>query len=186
MIEPEYSHPDVDEWKPFNYIRSASPRVGMQFYGYDYQFARLWNAPGKYLPMLSRVRCCLSPDFSIYTNVPDVLGMYNHYRKHWLAAYWQQNGIQVFPTICWGDEKTFDWCFLGEPHHSVVSVSSVGTQKSKESKEMFMYGYDAMLERLQPSHILFFGNVPKEARGSIVNIPAYWETVQERGKRNAS
>lgn len=119
-----------------------------------------------------------------YADVPQALGIYNHYRKHWLGAFWQLNGINVIPTICWGDESTFDWCFDGEPQNAIVSVSSVGTQRGQGAKAAFMHGYDAMLERLNPSGIIFFGNVPAEARGNIIHVDTFYKRFeQRRGER---
>lgn len=65
------------------------------------------------------------------------------------------HGINVIPTICWSDRKSFEWCFDGEPTHGVVAVSSVGTQNSEEGKQRFLDGYFDMVERLQPAQIIF-------------------------------
>ncbi len=176
------SLPDVEVWLPLNYMGQFSPRVACQLYGYDYQLARLWNDPERYIPILARAACTLAPDFSLYSDTPTALQLYNHYKKHFLAALWQRHGLTVYPTICWADEKSFAWCFDGEPTRSVVSVSSVGTQRSGDTRSAFMKGYDAMLERLEPSAVLFFGGIPKEARGNIVPVAAYQEQVRGRVK----
>lgn len=173
--------PDVTGWIPFNFLKSGTYEgVGVHMFVDDYQIARLWNRPTQYIDMLKRAKCVLSPDFSIYTDTPQALNIYNHYRKHWIAAYWQRNNITVIPTICWGDEDSFEWCFDGEPVGAVVAVSSVGTQKRTEEKAAFLRGYDAMLERLKPSAVLFYGTVPDEARGDIVHIPPYYAEIKQR------
>ena len=68
----------------------------------------------------------------------------------------------MIPTVCWSDEKTFEWCFDGEPVGSTVAVSSVGTQNSKTAKAAFLAGYEAMCDRLRSEAILLYGNVPEE------------------------
>lgn len=165
----------------FNYAKTyKTPKdKAVHFFLDDYQFARLWNKPNDYINILSQFSCVLSPDFSLYADFPVAMQIYNHYRKHWLAAYWQSLGIKVIPTICWSGEKSFDWCFDGEPVGTTVAVSSVGTQNSQASKATFMLGYDAMLERLQPEKIIFYGNVPNECRGDIVRIKAFTDKFKE-------
>lgn len=180
-ILPEHL-PTLDRWIPFNYFMSAcvDEQTGVHTFVDDYQIERLWNAPQRYLERLKKAGCVCSPDFSMFTDTPVVLNLYNHYKKHWLAAYWQLSGIKVVPTICWGDARTFEWCFDGEPSNAPVAVSSVGTQQSEEKRAAFMLGYDAMLERLNPSAVLFWGNVPKEARGNIIPVETFSKALKRR------
>ena len=62
----------------------------------------------------------------------------------------------------------------GEPINSVVSVSSVGTQKNKESKKLFLQGYEEMMIRLEPSLVIFYGIVPEECEGNIIKIQPFY------------
>lgn len=168
-----------EAWMPFNYAKSSiSDRVALHMFLDDYQIARLWNNPQQYVALLSKAAAVCSPDFSLYTDVPEIVNLYNHYKKHWLAAWWQIMGLSVIPTVCWAGEDSFKYCFDGEPLNSVVAVSSVGTQKN--AKSAFMRGYDAMLERLSPSAILFHGNIPAEARGNIIKIESFSEKLRKR------
>lgn len=161
----------------FNYAKSCKDPYdkGIHFFIDDYQFSRLWSNPDSYIGLLGKFKCVCTPDFSTYTDFPKVMQIYNHYRKHWLGAYWQQNGITVIPTISWSDIASFEWCFDGEPKGSTVAISSVGTQLNKESRKLFIDGYNEMLARLQPTLIYFYGNVPDECRGNIIRLAAYQE-----------
>ncbi|WP_456033853.1 DUF4417 domain-containing protein [Roseburia inulinivorans] len=140
---------------------------------------RVWTEPDRYISMLQRFKYVLTPDFSLYTDFPKPLQIYNHYRKHWIGAYWQMHGINVIPTICWSDQKSFEWCFDGEPTQSVVAVSSVGTQNNKEKKRCFLDGYHEMVERLQPTQIIFYGRVPDECKKNIIHIKQFSEKWHE-------
>ncbi len=166
----------------FNYARSCKNKAdkAVHFFLDDYQFTRLWNRPQEYINMLSQFSCVLSPDFSLYTDFPLAMQIYNHYRKHWLGAYWQSYGIKVIPTICWSDVRSFDWCFDGEPVGGTVAVSSVGTRNSKAAKAAFLLGYDEMLRRLSPSEIIFYGTVPTECRDNIVQVRAFQERFVDK------
>lgn len=172
------------EFIPFNYAASCKNREnkGIHFFIDDYQFIRLWNDPDRYMPMLQQFRHVLTPDFSLYTDFPKALQIWNHYRKHWIGAYMQMYGIDVIPTIAWSTTESFEWCFDGEPTNGIVAVSSVGIMNSRRKKELFMAGYNEMLSRLSPETILFYGMIPDECRGNIVKIKSFGEELTERKK----
>lgn len=144
----------------------------VHFYLDDYQFERVWNdAPG-YLPILARFKAVMAPDFSMYTDFPKAVQIFNHYRKMWCAAYWQENDIKVIPTICWSTPDSFDWCFDGIPKHSLVCISTVGGFGNHEdNKEAWLEGYEKCLEVLDPSEILLFGKqYPEVRRHDIMTV----------------
>lgn len=89
------------------------------------------------------------------------------------------HGIKVIPTISWSDESSFEWCFDGEPIGGTVAVSSVGTQKNKTAKELFLNGYNEMMKRLEPETVIFYGTIPKECYGNIVRVKAFQEKFKE-------
>ena len=68
---------------------------------------------------------------------------------------------------------SYDWCFDGEPEGGTVAISSVGCMNSIGKKRLFLSGYNAMVERLHPESIIFYGSVPEECTGSIVRIKAF-------------
>jgi hypothetical protein len=162
-------------WISFNYAKGCEEpeQHSVHFFVDDYQFNRVWTSPDVYVSMLGRFQAVCTPDFSTYTDFPKAIQIYNHYRKHWLGAYWQAHGIRVIPTISWSDHSSYDWCFDGEPTHGVVAVSSVGTQVNKDAGRLFRDGYDAMMERLQPSQIIMYGNIPNWCTGNIIPVRAF-------------
>lgn len=173
VIEPD--NPQVDNWISFNYAKGCEePEIhGIHFFIDDYQFVRVWKQPDTYLDMLRKFQAVCTPDFSTYTDFPKTIQLYNHYRKHWLGAYWQMNGIRVIPTISWADRDSYEWCFAGEPEGYTVVVSSVGTQGSQETRQLFLDGYREMMTRLQPQRIIMYGNVPDECQGNIIPVKAF-------------
>lgn len=170
------------EWIPFNCAKTAKLKdtIGIHCFVDDYQFLRLWNHPDRYLPLIEQFYCICSPDFSAYSDMPLAMQIYNHYRKHWLAAYWQLHGITVIPTISWSTPNSYDWCFDGEPENSIVAVSSVGTQKSKESKSLFLQGYEEMIKRLNPTEVVFYGNVPEECDWNVRRVEPFYKSIRQR------
>lgn len=143
----------------------------------DYQFQREWSRPKLYAEMLARFDYVTSPDFSTYSDFPMALQIWNHYRKHWLGAYFQAHGVRVIPTISWSTPESFKWCFDGEPKGSTVAVSSVGCRGNLNA---FLLGYDTMLDRLAPKLVLFHGDPPEGVKGNIVRIPAFQDKWKRR------
>ena len=121
----------------------------------------------------------MSPDFSTYTDFPKAIQIYNHYRKHWVGAYLQENGVNVIPTISCSTPDSFEWCFDGEPKGGVVAVSSVGAANSRMKKVLFIAGYNEMMARLQPETILFYGKVPEGCRGNIVQMQPFHKRFEK-------
>ncbi len=180
-IEPVTAYP-TGEFIPMNYANTAKDPVDKIIHCFvdDYQFVRYWNQPDRYIPTLQKFKAVCSPDFSTYTDMPLAMQIYNHYRKHWLAAYWQMHGMTVYPTISWSTPDSYDWCFDGEPVGGIVAVSSVGTQNSKESKRLFLFGYEEMMKRLSPSWVIFYGNIPEECDWNVIRVKPHQDMVKER------
>lgn len=175
------------EFIPANYAMGAKDPASKIVHCFvdDYQFVRYWNTPDKYLRILSRFAAVCAPDFSTYTDMPLAMQIYNHYRKHWLGAYWQAHGLTVYPTISWSDESSYDWCFDGEPVGGVVAVSSVGTQRDKESSRLFLRGYEEMMKRLIPEWVIFYGKVPEECDWNVIRVSPHYDDIVKRRKSHA-
>lgn len=143
---------------------------GVHFFLDDYQFQRVWEQPDKYLDVLARFDCVCAPDFSLYADYPLAVQIYNHYRKMWLSAYYQEHDINVIPTACWSDDLSYDFCFDGMPINSIIAISSTGTMQGKYQSELFEQGFYEMLDRLTPTEIIFFGKEPECVKNCEVPI----------------
>lgn len=160
---------EVDD--PQNYIA--------HFFYDDYKFMSAWREPDKYLERLRKFKAVIAPDFSSYTDFPIVLQILGAYRRNWCGAYWQEQGIDVIPDVQWGDEETYKWCFEGIPKKSTVAVSSLGVlAKGKYEglgRDLFRKGWDQMMERLEPTTILLYGDMIDGCEGNIIRCPSYYE-----------
>lgn len=176
QIQGMYDIEDIEKFIGFNYAMQEKHPEGkaVHFFLDDYQFNRIWNTPDKYISVLKRFKYVLSPDFSPYVDFPKAIQIYNHYRKHWVGAYLQENGIKVIPTIrCNTDRASWEFCFDGEPKNSVVAISSVGCLKNKRIKDIMIETYYEMVRRLNPSCIIFYGEVPQECKGNIIKVESF-------------
>lgn len=169
------------EFVGFNYAKKAKnkDKKGLHFFLDDYQFERVWRKPMAYINLLAQYQCVMTPDFSLYTDYPKALQIYNHWRKHWLGALWQTLGINVIATVAWSDKDSYEWCFDGIPRRSTIAISSVGTQNNQQARKAFLNGWNECISRLEPETIIFYGNIPNECKGNIVRIKAFLEKFKE-------
>lgn len=113
----------------------------VHFFLYDYKFENIWKIPDVYVDKLKKYKAVLSPDFSMYIEMNRVLQLYNTFRNSWCSAYLASKRIRVIPTVNWGNEETFDFCFDGIPKGSIVVVSTYRVREHNnhsDQKEFFM------------------------------------------------
>ena len=145
----------------------------VHFFLYDYRFERVWKNPDNDIEKLSRYKAVLSPDFSMYLEMAPVMQIYNVFRNRWCGAYWASKGIRVIPSVNWGDESTFDFCFQGIEKGSTVAVSTYMASEHdhrQDQKEWFMAGYNEMLRQIEPERIICYNTPFPEMDGNIVHV----------------
>ena len=168
----------------FNYAKTSKEKnVGIHFYLDDYQFERLWNKPEEYVDILKQYECILSPDFSLYMDMPMPMKIWNIYRSRLIGQYYQSQGIKVIPTLSWAEEETFEFCFEGIPKGSIVSISTIGVKKNKEALKIWKTGVDELIKRIEPSTILIYGGKLDYDYGDI-KVIYYENQVTERMIKN--
>lgn len=149
------------ELQGFNYAKStpadAKADVGCHFFIDDYQFERLWQRPDAYLDVLKPYKCVLTPDFSLYMDMPDAMQQWNRYRSAALGRYWQENGITVVPTLSWAQPSSYGFCFKGLPRHSTVATSTVGVARDEAARAVWRDGMREAMRRLEPRRVLLYG-----------------------------
>ena len=127
------------------------------FFTTDSNFEAFWNYPFRYLRFLQRLRCVISTDFSLYTNMLLMQKLWNSFRNKLLSAFYQRNGINLIPAPSWGDLVNIELYMEGWPKESVIAVNSTGIGLDKRCRYIWLEGYHAMLEILKPIHIIRYG-----------------------------
>lgn len=145
----------------------------IHFFTYDWKFEKVYQNADEELEKLKQYYAVLSPDFSIFTNMPLALQIESIFKNRWCGAYWQSKGLKVIPTVSWGDERSFHFCFDGIEEGSIVAVS---TYYRENCEEEFMLGYNEMLKRIKPSMVLCYDEPFKEMQGNIKEfLPTTYE-----------
>ena len=145
----------------------------VHFFHYDNKFEDVWTDPEKRVEVLRKYRAVLTPDFSMYIEMHPVLQLYNTFRNRWVGAYLANQNLKVVPTVNWGDETTFGFCFEGIAKGSAVAVSTYMASEHnnrKDQKDWFLAGYNEMLRRIEPSVVICYSTPFPEMQGNIVHV----------------
>lgn len=142
----------------FNYVLSAKEKDGaVHMFLDDYQIERLWSQPEMYIEKLIDFECVFTPDFSLYSDMPIAMQIWNTYRSRLVGQIMQDNGIKVIPTISWGMPETFEFCFDGIEQGSICVVSTIGVKRDGAATQIWRSGMDEMIKRIKPSAIWCYG-----------------------------
>lgn len=155
---------------PFSHRKKSKSKTEfIHFYEHDIYFNNFINNPDEYIEELSRFSGVISPDCSLYRDMPLCLQITNIYLNHALGIYMQSKGITVIPNVRWGDERTYTplftdipLAFIGVPKYSIVSIGTYGCIQSSENKIHFRNGLENMLKYLHPKTVLVYGPMPNK------------------------
>lgn len=146
---------------------AENKRCGVHCFIDDYRFTSTYNAPDKAIKKLSQYAFLLSPDFSTYADMPYWRQLESVAHSRWVGAYWQNKGLKVIPTITWSDARSYGFCFDGVEKGSIVAIGMVGC---KTEKSLFLRGYNAMLEKIEPSAIICYDTPFPEMDGNLIVV----------------
>ena len=160
---------DLEEIELIGYDKLCDNKTEsiVHFFMDDYKFEGMWKDPEPRIERLKAYKAVLTPDFSMYTEMPLSIKVYNTFRSRWCGAYLQAKGIKVIPTVSWGEPNTFWFCFDGIPKGSVVAVSTIGVRKEKS---LFMQGYEEMMRKIKPKAVICYGEPFEEMKGKIITV----------------
>ena len=140
---------------------------GVHFFTDDYRFESLYTHPERSLEKYSKYRFLLTPDFSLYSEMKPWRQIESVGKARWVGAYWQNAGLTVIPTISWAQPSSFRFCFDGVQKNAIVAIGMIGC---KRQRVPFMKGYNAMLEKIEPSAIICLGKPFPEMEGNLIVV----------------
>jgi hypothetical protein len=139
----------------------------VHFFIDDNKLDRYYNTPERYLERLAQYPHIFTPDYSLYTDMPPAIQIHNTFKSRWCGAYWQEHSLSVIPTVSWSTEDSYEFCFDGLEHETVVAISTLG---ALTNKELFLKGYFEMKKRIQPPQVLCFGKAFPEMGNEIIAV----------------
>ncbi len=89
-----------------------------------------------------------------------------------VANYLYERGVRMIPNVQWSIPPLYDVCFSGIPRGSMVAVNCTGIIGNAASKYLWRRGYKEMLDRLNPSCIIRYGDkMPDEDEERSIYFP---------------
>lgn len=134
----------------------------VHFYEDDNAFERIWRNPKKYLPILKKFSGVITPDFSLYRDMPLAMQHWNLYRSRAIGNWLQKNGVNVIPNVRFGDERTFECCCYGVPKHGTIAIGTHGCVKNKVDRSFLKEGLGYVVSTIKPVVIVVYGSAPEE------------------------
>jgi hypothetical protein len=141
-------------------FRSSDFNAYVHFYEDDCKFEKIWKNPKRYLERLKKFKGVISPDFSIYRDMPLIMQYWNIFRSRAIATWLKDNGINVIPNVRTGDERTFEIACEGIEKNSIIAIGSHGCIKCKADRAFFQKGLEHIINSLSPKIIILYGAKP--------------------------
>lgn len=156
----------------FNQVLSKSGyNACVHFFIDDFKFLTVWRNLQAQIDRLARYEGCFSPDFSLFTDYPLSVQLFNVYRNMTIGQHFQRMGLKCVPTASWSDERSYEFCFDGLPSESTLAISTVGVQGkgkgNKEATELYRRGVKELIKRTHPTRLLIYGNEVDADYGNI-------------------
>lgn len=163
----------VERIIPITQIRDVKPFEGTVgcFYVDDFQMERFWQSPARYVPYLRGLYAVIGTDFSIYSDMPRALAIFNCYRNFWLTAYWQNEGIGVIPNITWPVGRLETVYFEAIQKQEIIAVSNVGL--NKEEMSIFETELQEVIAQKEPKQVLLYGKKTTMENEIIKHFPSF-------------
>lgn len=143
-------------------IKSKEFDAYVMFYEHDKYFERLWKNPIRYTKILQKFKGVITPDFSMYVNMPLCMQKYQMMKGRMLGNFWSKLGMNIIPNVRFGDERTYEFAFLGIEKEKNVAIGTIGMMKNKKERKIILSGISRMIKKLKPKNIIIYGSLPKE------------------------
>lgn len=106
----------------------------------------------------------ITPDFSLYLDMPRVMQIWNVYRSRAVGFYLTKLGYNVIPNIRWTDEESYDFAFAGLYQGQIVAVGTLGCSKNNADKVLLINGFIEMIKQINPKMVIIYGPICKELK----------------------
>ena len=168
-------------------MKSCDLGKAVHFFLDDYKFEQIWTRPRDFIHTFLTYGNIISPTFSIWSNQPYSLNLFNMYRSRWCTRFFQEFGINVLVDCRWSDESSYDYAFSSIEKHSPVIVNTVGT-KYLDNRKMFVDGFEEMLRVVEPSKLYVYGEYMPlhfdKYFDEVTYFDSFWKKQRDKIKEN--
>ena len=138
--------------------KQPDPTAWVHFYEDDYRFERLWKTPEKFLDQLRGFAGVISPDFSLYRNIPKAQKIHNTFRNQLLGAWLQTNGIPVIANVRVSGRESIPYSLAGTPRHSALALGLHGCTKNVANRINVMEEIRLICDLCEPTSLVVYGS----------------------------
>jgi len=155
----------------------------------DYKYERVWLHYERYRARLKGFAGVISPDFSLYRNLPVALKIQNTYRNQLLGARMQIDGMKVIANTRLSEPASIPYALAGIPFESTLAIGLHGCTKSTENRPRVLQEIRLITDLCRPKNFVVYGSdaygvldYPQE-QGVKVHLfrPDTWKRSVSRG-----
>lgn len=134
----------------------------------------------------------ITPDFSLYLDMPRVMQIWNVYRSRAIGYYLTTLGYKVIPNVRWTDDESYEFAFAGLYEGQVVAIGTLGCSKNSIDKLLLINGFIEMIKRIKPAKVIIYGPICIELNHIIkqfgVNVQQFDSEISKfyGGKANGN
>ena len=153
--------------------------TGVHFFLPDNLQERAWRDPLGTRKLLSGFGAVIGPTFSVYTDFPLPVRLFNLYRNAWLCRFFQDGGINVVPVAVFAGDM-LPACLSVLPENSVLAFSAVGSMNSPEKEAEFLRGAGHIIREKEPLRLVVYGKARGLPEIPTLHIPSFTELLHQR------
>jgi hypothetical protein len=176
---------EADTWL-YNYGADSAnglpwEKTLLSFYTHDRFFDNWWEYPSYYVARIIQagVLGSITPNYTLYSQGPQAVNLFNTYRSRWMSRYFQEAGIKVIPDVNVAAEAHIELAMLGVPKNPPLLAFQFQSLGGLTEEEMVKLNLE-VINQLQPGHLLIYGGPPAERIAAAIDWPGGHTFLQNR------
>lgn len=134
------------------------PEAWVHFYEDDYKFKRLWANPEKYYKRLAAFAGVVSPDHSLYRNMPMAQQIGHTYQNQLLGARLQADGVSVIANVRVSGPDSVPYALAGIPQRSTLALGLHGCTRDKPNRAHVIEEIKMICDACEPTSLVVYGS----------------------------
>ena len=127
---------DLDKIDLWNYTKAKlndeeNKDKTIHFFTYDWHFDMVYDKPEVAMEKLDHYYALLTPEFSLYWDMPKALQIYSTFKNRWCGAYWQKMGKLVIPSICCAGKRVMISALMELKKVLLLQFQHIGENNTK-------------------------------------------------------